>query len=431
MQKALSLYELNSLVKEVLEISMPEEYWVEAELSEVRENRGHCYMELIEKDEQSHTAVAKASAKCWRNVWSTLSTHFMRVTGQSLHAGMKLLLRVYPQFHEAYGFSWIVSDIDPTFTMGDMARKRQEIIRRLKEEGVFDLNKELPIPIFVKHIAVISSSTAAGYGDFLNQLKDNAYGFAFEPQLFEAVMQGEGVEASIISTLNAINAEADRFDVVVIIRGGGATSDLSGFDTLLLAENIANFPLPVITGIGHDRDESILDMVSHTSVKTPTAAAAFLIDRLQRVDEQIEECKRVVVRAVTRKMEAERLRLGRISSNIPMLFSLVRTREEALLDSLHQRIATLAHAYFSANSQHLQTLWLRLLPLAEHRLMHENHRIELLAEKAIALDPSILLQRGYSMTLHNGKVVKDAAQLHCGDKIKTRLAKGVIESVVE
>ena len=293
-EKRLTLYELNNLVREVLECEMPDEYWVEAELSECREARGHCYMELIQKDERNATPIAKASARCWASKWMLVRPYFERTTGQRLHAGMKVLLKVYAQFHEAYGFSWIVTDIDPTYTLGDMARKRQEIIRQLKEEGVFDLQKELQLPLFCQRIAVISSETAAGYGDFCNQLADNPYGFKFETQLFPAIMQGEGVEQSIIDALGKIYSEYSDysehsdysdcpFDCVVIIRGGGATSDMSGFDTLALAENVANFPLPIITGIGHDRDESILDMVSHTRVKTPTAAAAFLIDHLKTI----------------------------------------------------------------------------------------------------------------------------------------------------
>jgi len=201
---------------------------------------------------------------------------------------MKVLLKVYPQFHESYGFSWIVTDIDPSFTLGDMQRRRLEIIRTLKEEGVFDLNRELTLSAFAQRIAVISSENAAGYGDFSNQLAMNQYGFSFKTTLFEAVMQGERVEASVIEALDTVNRYRDNYDCVVIIRGGGATSDLSGFDTLPLAENIANFPLPVITGIGHDRDESVIDLIAHTRVKTPTAAAAFLIDNLKHTADRID-----------------------------------------------------------------------------------------------------------------------------------------------
>ena len=225
-KKSVTLYELNNLIKEVIESELSNEYWVEAELSECRENRGHCYMELIQKDERTATPIAKASAKCWASKWLVIKPYFERTTGQRLSAGMKVLLKVYAQFHEAYGFSWIVTDIDPTYTMGDMARKRQEIIRQLKAEGVFDLQKELSLPLFCQRIAVISSETAAGYGDFCNQLADNPYGFQFRTWLFPAIMQGEGIEKSIIEALNRINAVCDDFDAVVIIRGGGATSDM-------------------------------------------------------------------------------------------------------------------------------------------------------------------------------------------------------------
>ena len=245
------------MVREVISMSLPDSYWVEAELSEAREGYGgHCYLELIEKDERSNTPIAKAHASCWRNRWMFIKPNFERITGQRIHAGMKVLLKVHAQFHENYGFSWIVDDIDPNYTMGDMARKRLEIINTLKAEGVFELQKELVLPMFCQRIAVISSATAAGYGDFCNQLADNDYGLQFQTRLFPATMQGEGVEQSVIAALDSINAEWEQFDCVVIIRGGGATSDLSGFDTLALAENVANFPLPIITGIGHERGES-------------------------------------------------------------------------------------------------------------------------------------------------------------------------------
>ena len=383
------------------------EYWVEAELSECRESRGHCYMELIQKDEQTATPIAKASAKCWANKWLTIRPYFERTTGQQLHAGMKVLLQVYPQFHEAYGFSWIVTDIDPTYTLGDMARKRQEIIQKLKAEGVFDLQKELQLPVFCQRIAVISSQTAAGYGDFCNQLADNPYGFKFETQLFPAIMQGEGVEQSIISALEQIYDMP--FDCVVIIRGGGATSDMSGFDTLALAENVANFPIPIITGIGHERDESILDMISHTRVKTPTAAAALLIDHLKGVLETIEGAQSMITHYVQQKLSIANSQLSIISEAIPRLFSIVKTRQEAKIDALYTRLPM----------------------LIERRLTSERHRLQLMDEKLKALDPTLLLARGYSITMHNGRAVKDASQLPPGAEIEPRLAKGTIHSVIK
>ena len=278
MTKALTLFELNQLVREAIELTLSNEYWVEAELSEVREVRGHCYMQLIQKEEGSNTPVAQAGARCWKNTWMAVRPKFERVTGQRMHAGLKVLLQVYPQFHENYGFSWIITDIDPTYTIGDMMRKRQEIIRTLKEEGVFDLQKSLTLPMFCQHIAVISSQSAAGYGDFVNQLDSNEYHFRFSTQLFPAIMQGEQVEESVIHALDTIykvnhqrlTGESDEppFDCVVIIRGGGATADLSGFDTLALAENVANFPLPIITGIGHERDEHFGYDITYTSEDT-------------------------------------------------------------------------------------------------------------------------------------------------------------------
>ena len=386
---------------------MPNEYWVEAELSECRELRGHCYMELIEKDEQTATPIAKASAKCWASKWILVRPYFERTTGQRLVAGMKVLLKVYPQFHEAFGFSWIVTDIDPTYTLGDMARKRQEIIRQLKEEGVFDLQKELTLPLFCQRIAVISSETAAGYGDFCNQLADNPYGFQFQTQLFPAIMQGESIEQSIINALERIYDQP--FDCVVIIRGGGATSDMSGFDTLALAEHVANFPLPIITGIGHDRDESILDMVSHTRVKTPTAAAALLIDHLKEVLDTVNNAQNSITRLVQQKLSTLSTQLSSVSEAIPRLFSIVKTRQEAKIDALQQRLPM----------------------LIERRLLAENHRLQLMEEKLKALDPQLLLKRGYSITLHNGRAVKDATTLKAGDEIETHLAQGLIHSIVK
>ena len=417
-EKYLTLFELNRLVREVIECEMPNEYWVEAELSECRESRGHCYMELIEKDKQTATPIAKASAKCWASKWMVVRPYFERTTGQRLVAGMKVLLKVYPQFHEAFGFSWIVTDIDPTYTLGDMARKRQEIIRQLKEEGVFDLQKELTLPLFCQRIAVISSETAAGYGDFCNQLSNNPYGFQFETRLFPATMQGEATEQSIISALEKIyslslsslhSPLSTKFDCVVIIRGGGATSDMSGFDTLALAENVANFPLPIITGIGHDRDESILDMVSHTRVKTPTAAAALLIDHLKEVLDVIEGAQMLVTHYAQQKLSILNSQLSIISEAIPRLFSVVRTRQEARLDSLGQKIPM----------------------LIERRLTNECHRLEIIEEKVRSFDPQLLLKRGYSITLYNGHAVKDAKALKAGDEIETRVEKGTIKSIIK
>ena len=386
MNKSYALSQLNKMVRDAIDMQLPDEYWVEAELSECREHNGHCYLELIEKDEHTNTPVARASAKCWRQTWLMVKPYFERTTGEPLRTGMKVLLKVYAQFHEAFGFSWIVTDIDPNYTLGDMARKRLEIIRQLKEEGVFDLQRELHIPLFAKRIAVISAEHAAGYGDFRRQLEDNEYGFRFEVTLFPAIMQGEQVEQSIIAALERIYALNTSFDVVVIIRGGGATADLSGFDTLALAENVAQFPLPVITGIGHERDESILDMVAHTRVKTPTAAAALLIDHLRQVLERINSAQQRITTAIFQRIANQKMRL---------------TNLQTLLPALVQR------------------------NLAEAR-----HRIEMLEVLLKSHDPQRLLSRGYSITLLNGRAVRDPQQLKAGDVLETRVEKGTIKSTV-
>lgn len=427
---ALSLYELNNLVASVLSIDLPDEYWVEAELSEAREVRGHCYMELVQKDEASNTPIAKASAKCWASRWAILRPMFERITGQRLHAGMKVMLRVKAQFHAAYGFSWIVSDINPEYTMGDLMRRRQEIIKQLKAEGVFDLQRELIIPAFAQHIAVVSSDGAAGYGDFCRQLADNAQGYKFAVQLFSATMQGEAVEHSVIAALNRIYEQQDHFDVVVIIRGGGATSDLSGFDTLALAENVANFPLPVITGIGHDRDESILDMVAHTRVKTPTAAAQLLIDNLVRTESMIDAARQSIVDSTQRRMQHERVRMESLSARIPMMFSLVKTKEVARVDMLSRRIEAATQRRIATALMQIDNLQAKLQSAVNRQLVDARHRLQLIEQRVEAVNPERLLQRGYSITTYNGHAVRNAMELPDGAVVETRVEKGKFTSVV-
>ena len=430
MNRALSLFELNSLVREAIEEYVTDEYWVEAELASAHESGGHCYMELIQKEDGSNTPIARASARCWRSTWALLKPHFERETGQTLRGGLKVLLQVYPQFHENFGFSWIVTDIDPTYTLGDMARRRQEIIRRLKEEGVFDLNKELELPLFTQRIAVISSDSAAGYGDFCKQLSENKQGFKFAVELFSAVMQGEQVEQTVIAALNEINERREDFDCVVIIRGGGSTSDLSGFDTLALAENVANFPLPVITGIGHDRDESVLDMVSHTRVKTPTAAAAFLIEHLQDVYSLIVEAEEDVIRCVTDRLQKERLRIDRLIELLPKQLAAFLTAQHARLGRLIELLPRQTAACLTSQRGNLDLLAATMRGVLERRMLQENHRMELLEHRVDAVNPEKLLQRGYSITRSNGRVVRSPEQLKAGDEIETTMEKGTIKSVV-
>ena len=320
-----------------------------------------------------------------------------------------MLLRVYAQFHEAYGFSWIVTDIDPTYTIGDMARRRQEIIQQLKEEGVFDLQRELSIPLFSQRIAVISAAGAAGYGDFMRQLEDNEYGLRFQVTLFPAIMQGEQVESSVIHALNQIYDLQNDFDAVCILRGGGATADLSGFDTLALAENVAQFPLPIITGIGHERDESILDMISNTRVKTPTAAAALLVDHLKQVLERIEQAEAFIGNYVKERISQQQQHINLLSSLIP----------------------TLALRIVSDSRHRIDLLQSRLPSALEKRLMEQKHRLENLTLQLKGFDPQLLLSRGYSITLHHGRAIRNPDELKPGDELETRVEKGTFISIVK
>lgn len=406
-ERTFTLLELNHMVRETIERQMDCKYWVEAELSDLHD-RNHCYMELVENDPFGPTPLAKARAVCWANRWTALRGKFERQTQQQLRPGIKVRMMVTPTFHEAYGFAYQVSDIDPDYTLGDIVRKRMEIIRQLKEAGIFDLQRELALPRFAQRIAVVSSAQAAGYGDFCHQIDDNSYGLSFSHELFAAIMQGEQVEQSVIAALDRINARIDEFDVVVIIRGGGATTDMSGFDTLALAENVANFPLPIITGIGHDRDECILDMVSYMRVKTPTAAAAFLIDHLSEVYTALVSARERISRIAERHLAYEKMRLKQLADRIPTLFALTRERQT-------KRIDALAHRLDSAATQ---------------RLERERHRLQLVAQRAQAQDPIHILRRGYSITLHNGHALRSGDELADGDIIETRLEQGTLKSEI-
>lgn len=430
-RQALTLFELNGMVREVIELSLSQSYWVEAEISEVREVRGHCFMQLVENDPFLTTPVARADAKCWASKWRQLRPKFERVTREPIHAGMNVMLLVTAQFHEAYGFSWIIEDIDPRFTLGDMARRRAEIITKLKEEGVFDLQKGLTLPLLPQRIAVISSAGAAGYGDFCAQLSDNPYGLQFLTVLFPAVMQGELVESSIISALNKINARQDEFDAVVIIRGGGATSDLSGFDTLALAENVANFPLPVITGIGHQRDESIIDLVAFRSLKTPTAVAAFFVDCLSALFERLQKLEDRIVHLAQQRLNFEHIRYNHLREKTPIVFKLMSSSQQQKIRQLQVRLNNSSRLRLEKNRQKLLIIENTLLPHARNMIQLQTHRLKLLEEQLKLNDPQNLLKKGFSITTVDGKIVKDVSRLHEGQCVLTQVEKGNFTSEIK
>ena len=409
--KPLSLYDLNTLVRRSLEQCLPDEYRVQAELSEVRVHpaTGHCYVEFVQKDPRSNNLVAKARGVIWSNVFHLLRPYFEESTGQMFTAGIKVLVQVTVSFHELYGYSLTVQDIDPTYTLGDMARRRREILAQLKADGVLTLNKELPMPVLPQRIAVISSASAAGYGDFCHQLEHNPRGYYFRVELFPSIMQGERTESSLLAALDRINQRLEYFDVVVIIRGGGATSDLSCFDTYLLAAACAQFPLPIITGIGHERDDTVLDTVAHTRVKTPTAAAECLIARMDEAADRLQQLSEHIYNGVSARLQRERTRLQGCRQRIPA--SSIRCLSQARLQltsarkDLHRAVDAL--------------------------LTRQRHRLELLQQRITDASPQKQLARGYSITLKDGRAVKDASSLKPGDVLTTRVYKGEIQSIVK
>ncbi len=407
--ETLSLLELNGRVKSTIQFEMPDAYWVQAEISSISPSgQGHCYLELVQKDATGRIFLAKAKANIWRGTWLKLKPYFEAQTGETLKVGMKVLLQVTVTFHEVYGYSLVVQDIDPTYTMGDMARRRKEILEQLTKDGVIGLNKELEIPDLPNRIAVISSATAAGWGDFRNQLDGNIYGFRFYVKLFPALMQGDDVERSVISALNAVADRRDDFDLVVIIRGGGAVSELSCFDSYNLAFNIANFPLPVITGIGHERDDTVADVVAHTKVKTPTAAAEFIINRVFDTATRLEDLTRRMGDAVQDRMNSENVRIERLSQKLPSLFALLKARQEQLLE----------------------TVWIRSVNGVRNLLTAQTHKLEIVDKTLSAADPAVILKRGYSLTRAGGRVVKCASDLKRGDRLTTVFADGSVESEI-
>ena len=407
--EAITLLELNGRVKSTLQFEMPDAYWVQAEISSISPSgQGHCYLELVQKDATGRNFLAKAKANIWRGTWLKLKPYFEAQTGETLKVGMKVLLQVTVTFHEVYGYSLVVQDIDPTYTMGDMARRRKEILEQLEKDGVIGLNRELDIPALPNRIAVISSATAAGWGDFRDQLANNIYGFQFYVRLFPALMQGDDVERSVISALNAVAMRRDDFDVVIIIRGGGAVSELSCFDSYNLAFNIANFPLPVITGIGHERDDTVADVVAHTKVKTPTAAAEFIINKVFDTASELESLTRRMGDAISERMSAEKVRIERLSQKLPSLFAVLKTRQEQILE----------------------TIWIRSVNGVRNILTAQTHKLEIVDKTLAAADPAVILKRGYSLTKAGGRAVKCASDLKKGDRLTTVFADGSVESEI-
>jgi len=449
----LSLFELNKTIQDSIREAFPDTYWVTGEISELKINAsGHCYIELIEKDSLTDKIIARARAIIWAYTYRMLGPYFELTTGRALSAGLKVLLSVSVQFHELYGFSLLVNDIDPTYTIGDLARRKAETIARLEKEGVLYMNRELPFPLVPQRIAVVSSKTAAGYQDFIDQLVNNDYGFRYDITLFPAVMQGEEAPSSLIGALEKIAGKAEKYDVVVIVRGGGAQSELSIFDDYRLASHVAQFPLPVLTGIGHEKDEPVLDIVAHRRLKTPTAVAGFILDQTLLFDNRLDEAADKITDLVRSILNEENDLLADLSVRIPLLVrsllhehsaSLEKTVTELLVASnrmlsagknyLAGRISETGHStlrFLARKSSRTEIYSILIASSARNYLEKNKHRLEL-SQNTIALaDPQKLLEKGYSITYYNGQILKTCRSVVPGNVLITRLADGKVQSTV-
>jgi exodeoxyribonuclease VII large subunit len=382
----IALSQLQALIRGAIERAMPLTYWVTAEVGELKVNySGHCYMQLTEKALKGEGARAQASAVAWRSSWGAIEAHFRAATGSGIAPGMKLLLRVSVSYHELYGLSLVIGDIDPAYTLGDIQAERERTIARLQAEGVFGMNRELPLPVPIRRLAIVSSRTAAGYQDFCRQIGGSPY--RFEMTLFEAAMQGEAAEGSIVAALDAVAGCMEEFDAAVMIRGGGSQNDLKCFDSYRLCAHVAQFPLPVITGIGHDKDRSVADMVAAVELKTPTAAAVYLIDI----------------------MAGEDAFLASAAGRLAQLVGVAVERRAARLDSLHT-----------------------LLRERSSRVLESRaSRLQLLHSRVLAFDPGRITALGFAIVRAGGQIVRDASQVEQGELLDITLAQGGVRAKVE
>lgn len=431
MNERVTLSELQLMIRDSLYLAMPGMYWVVAEISEIKENySGHCYLELIEKQADEKNIRARVRAIIWCKRYGTLNAFFQNITGERLREGLKVLVKVQLEYHEIYGLSLNICDIDPAFTLGELALKRQRIIRQLEDEGVFSMNKELELPVTAQKIAVISSSSAAGYTDFMKHLTSNEYGFIFYTKLFESPMQGIETEEGIINALDRIAVHQDKFDAAIIIRGGGSQTDLSWFDNYNIAYHITQFPLPVLTGIGHEKDMTVTDMVAFEALKTPTAVADYIIslslETASRLTGMADEIK-LLVNSLLEKdikiLETARIRLFPMSQ---MLLSKIREHlaEKRLKLVNYYNRSILSRKYFLDQARQL------LATGSEKLIQKRKNEILNLGKNIDLLSPENVLSRGYTITYFNGKIHKSSAGLISGNVIQTRFSDGVVSSKV-
>ena len=425
------MVEFNRRIGGLLHDASVQRCWVVAETSDVRQSGGHCYLELVQKNAQTGQTLARMRGIVWASVYARLRCEFERATGQPFASGMNVMGEVSANFHEQYGLSVVITGINPTYTLGDMARQRLEILNRLRREGIIDMNKQLPWADVAQRVAVISAAGAAGYGDFMNQLHNNPSGIKFYTCLFPAVMQGQSTVTSVIAALERINDYADLFDCVVIIRGGGSTSDLNSFDNYDLAANVAQFPLPVICGIGHDRDNTVVDSVASVRVKTPTAAAEWLLDRAQSALDHVNALTDMVVDSATQMLSGARQQLAYFTSGIPLMADNIVVRHRARLQQIAAAIPVVAARRIDGAGKDLAFASQRLAMAARQCVANERQRVTGLEKQVELLSPDRVLRRGYSLTLRDGHVVTSASSLRAGDSLVTRFADGERTSVVE
>jgi exodeoxyribonuclease VII large subunit len=449
----ITLFELNQMVKETLSAFFKSQYWVIAEISELKENSsGHCYLELIQKEEQQDYPKAKARATIWAYTYRMLKPYFETTTGRPLSSGMKVLVSVEVVFHEVFGYSLNITDIEPGYTLGDIEQKRREAIEKLVAEGVFDMNKGLKLPLLPKRVAIISSPTAAGLQDFINQLLTNNNEYKVEHSLFAANMQGSGAEESIISALNRIYEDQNQFDLVVIIRGGGSQADLSCFDNYWLAAHVAQFPLPIITGIGHDKDISVVDLVAHTKLKTPTAVAEFILNKFFEADAIIMELKERLEITLEENISVQRQRFEKIFTSLAPFILRATSNEKLFVERIHNKFVLNINQFLiyketdivkSIKSFELSALMQlsnsnNVILQAKQSLQNNTsnyiervyNQMDKFESTNMSLNPKYILKRGYSITLFNKKIIKDFKEVEKGYTIKTILNNGEIDSIV-
>lgn len=444
-----TLFEINKLVKEVLTKSLSESYWVIAEISEIIEHSsGHCYLELIQKDDEADTIKARAKANIWSYTYRMLKPYFESMTNRKLAKGMKVLVNAQIVFHELYGYSLNILDIEPSFTLGDIELKRRETINKLMTDGVMDMNKELELPMLPKRIAIISSPSAAGLQDFIDQLINNLYGYVFEFQIFPSTMQGDEAEKSILNSLNGIYEKISEFDIAVIVRGGGAQTDLSCFDSYALSSNIAQFPLPILTGIGHEKDVSVVDMVAHLSLKTPTAVAEYIISKFNdaeniaselasqlsnSVDDILSEEKDTLTNFQakfqyysTLLVEKNRYRVENLNNKIPFITNQTIKGKSDQLSTKQGRIVITANALINKLNSKISNNSVKIKSLIPQKVNSEKNKHNFWEQTVNYLNPYTILQKGYSITYYNGRVLKDSSTVKIGENVETKLKNGLI-----